>query len=61
MRCYVKSCLICVFNNVEYLEKEKSQGNSIKEVKRGIPKVVGSNPAVARQILQPARCGLHSE
>ena len=26
-----------------------------------IPKVAGSNPAVARQIFQPAQCGLHSE
>ena len=24
-----------------------------------IPKVAGSNPAVARQFFQPARCGLH--
>ena len=26
-----------------------------------IPKVTGSNPAVARQVFQPAQCGLHSE
>ena len=26
-----------------------------------IPKVAGSNPAVARRIFQPAQCGLHSE
>ena len=30
MHCDVKGS--CIFNKVEYLEKEKSQGNSIKEV-----------------------------
>ena len=32
MDCDVVSCAICISNKVEYLEKEKSQGNSIKEV-----------------------------
>ena len=31
MRCDVMSCVSCVSNKVEYLEKEESQGNSIKE------------------------------
>ena len=32
MQCDVKRCAICIFNNVEYLDKEQSYKNSNKEV-----------------------------
>ena len=32
MHCDVISCVICIWNKVEYLEKEESLGNSAEEV-----------------------------